>query len=151
MARAIDPAVILHELIGLEFVLPIIVIMLILYYQCKFSGVPQSRYVVPRIRTLTICLVIWSALRILQSWNGLYASRQFLGMALLLSGFSYESYLFVPFVLILQMLFLEIFPYMVVLDQNFISKMTDKTPQSTLTEPLFENLPARSRLDISQD
>lgn len=46
MAGAIGPVIILNELMVLEFVLPIFVIMLILYYQCKYSGVPQSRYTV---------------------------------------------------------------------------------------------------------
>mmetsp|Transcript_25732 Transcript_25732/g.34378 ORF Transcript_25732/g.34378 Transcript_25732/m.34378 type:complete len:150 (+) Transcript_25732:654-1103(+) len=149
MAGAIDPTIILHELTALEFILPIAVIMLILYYQCKYSGVPQARYTVTKTRYLTLCLVVWSILRILQSWNCLYASRQFLGMSLLLSGYSYDSYLFVPFVLILQSLFLEIFPYLYVLDQNFINKLTDKAPSASLTEPLFEAIHGRSHLNIS--
>ena len=149
MAGVTSPQVILHELTVLEFVFPIVVIFLILYYQCKYSGVPAARYTESKTRSLTVCLFVWSVLRILQSWNGLYASRQFLGMSLLLSGYSYDSYLFVPFVLILQSLFLEIFPYLYVLDQNFISKMADRAPSAALTEPLFENLHARSQLDIS--
>ena len=40
MAGAIDPVVILHELTAIEFIVPIGVIMGILYYQCKFSGIP---------------------------------------------------------------------------------------------------------------
>ena len=153
MAGLVDPVVILNELMVIEFLLPIIVIMLILYYQCKFSGVPQSRYTESKTRTLSICLIVWSVMRILQSWNCLYASRQFLGMTLLLSGYSYESYLFVPFILILQMMFLEIMPYLYVLDQNFISKMTDKaTRDSSLVEPLFfENEQQRSRINITPD
>ena len=149
MAGVTSPQIILHELTILEFVIPIAVIFLILYYQCKYSGVPQARYTESKTRTLTMCLFIWSVLRILQSWNGLYASRQFLGMSLLLSGYSYESYLFVPFILILQCLFLEIFPYLYVLDQNFISKMTERAQNSSLVEPLFEAIPGRSQLNIS--
>lgn len=56
---------------------------------------------------------------------------------MLLSGLSYESYLFVPMALILQFLFLEVMPFIYVLDQNFLNKMVDK-PASSLTEPLFE-------------
>ena len=70
-------------------------------------------------------------------------------MTLLLSGFSFESYLFVPFSLILQFLLLEVFPFFACLDQSFINKVTEKNPQASLTEPLFEQLQARSRLDIS--
>ena len=101
MAGVTSPQIILHELTILEFVIPIAVIFLILYYQCKYSGVPQARYTESKTRTLTACLFAWTVLRVCQSWNGLYASRQFLGMSLLLSGYSYESYLFVPFILIL--------------------------------------------------
>jgi len=118
-------------------VLPISVVVLILYYQCKFSGVPQSRYSVPKTRTLTATVLIWSVMRVLQCWNGLYASRQFLGMTLLLSGYSFEKDLFIPIALILQYLLLEIMPFIYVLDQQFLQKIAEK-PMSTLTEPLFE-------------
>ena len=37
-------------------------------------------------------------------------------MTLLLSGYHYDKYLFVPMALILQFLFLEIIPFMYVLD-----------------------------------
>jgi len=100
---------------------------------------------------LSISVVIWSLLRIFQCWNGLYASRQFLGMSLLLSGYSYEGHLFVPFVLLLQFLLLEVIPFLYILDQNFIDKMTEKPSMASLTEPLFEATNVRSRLDISHD
>ena len=47
-------------------------------------------------------------------------------MNLLLSGYSYDAYLFVPFVLIFQFLFIEIIPFMFVLDLGFLDKMTEK-------------------------
>ena len=59
-------------------------------------------------------------------------------MTLLLSGYSYESYLFVPLALLLQFLFIEILPFMYVLDQNWLNKVTEKPPPSNLVEPLFE-------------
>ena len=101
MAGAMDALTILVEMSTIELVLPICVVVLILYYQCKFSGVPHSRYSETKTRALTATVVTWSVLRIFQCWNGLYASRQFLGMTLLLSGFSYEKDLFVPLALIL--------------------------------------------------
>ena len=101
---------------------------------------------------LTTCLVIWSVLRIFQCWNGFYASRQFLGMTLLLSGFTYESYLFVPIALIIQFLFIEILPFLYVLDYSFVSQVQEVAPSPTLTEPLFErNKYNYSHLDISND
>ena len=70
-------------------------------------------------------------------------------MSLLLSGFAYDQYLFVPMALILQFLVIEILPLLYILDQTFLNKMLDK-PVPTLVEPLFEEQ-ARSRLDISAD
>ena len=66
---------ILVELTTIELVFPLVAIVLILYYQCKFSGVPQLRYSEQKTRALTASVVIWSVLRIFQCWNGLYASR----------------------------------------------------------------------------
>lgn len=59
-------------------------------------------------------------------------------MTLLLEGYHYDSYLFVPFALILQFLFIEVIPFLYSLDQNFISKMGEKQPSPALTERLFE-------------
>ena len=75
MAGVTSPEVILHEMTLLEFAIPIIVIFLILYYQCKYSGVPQARYSESKTRSLTVCLFVWSVLRIIQSWNCLYSPR----------------------------------------------------------------------------
>ena len=69
LAGAITASTILRELQSIELILPIVVIVLILYYQCKFSGVPQQRYSESKTRTLTTSVVIWSVLRIFQSWN----------------------------------------------------------------------------------
>ena len=123
MAGAVDAMIILIELASIELIAPICAVFLILFYQCKYSGVPQARYTEGRTRALTTCVIFWSILRIFQCWNGLYASRQFLGMTLLLSDLGYESYLFVPLALLLQFLVLEIFPFVFVLDQNFLNKM----------------------------
>lgn len=151
LAEAISAMTILFELQCVELMLPIFVIVLICYYQCKFSGVPQQRYSETKTRTLTTTVIIWSVLRIFQSWNQLYASRQFLGMTLLLEGYSYESYLFVPFALILQFLFIEVMPFLHSLDHGFLSKMGEKQPSSSLTERLFEQQCRDSRLNITDD
>ena len=68
MANAITATTILLELQSIELMFPIVVIVLILYYQCKFSGVPQQRYSESKTRTLTTAVVIWTVLRIFQSW-----------------------------------------------------------------------------------
>jgi len=47
-------------------------------------------------------------------------------MSLLLSGYSYDAYLFVPFVLMIQFLVIEIIPFMCVLDLGFLDKMSEK-------------------------
>ena len=64
LAGAITATTIVIELQSIELMLPIIVIVLILYYQCKFSGVPQQRYSESKTRTLTTAVVVWSVLRI---------------------------------------------------------------------------------------
>lgn len=64
MAQAIDAQVLLVELVTLELIAPICVIFGIMYYQCKYSGVPQARFTEPKTRTLTTLVVIWSILRI---------------------------------------------------------------------------------------
>jgi len=69
LAGAIAATTILIELQTIELTFPIIVIVLILDYQCKYSGVPQQRYSESKTRTLTTTVVIWSVLRIFQSWN----------------------------------------------------------------------------------
>ena len=68
MADTITATTILLELQSIELMFPIVVIVLILYYQCKFSGVPQQRYSESKTRTLTTAVVIWTVLRIFQSW-----------------------------------------------------------------------------------
>ena len=151
LAGVINALTILVELTTIELVFPICVVMLLMYYQCKFSGVPQSRYSETKTKALTTCVIIWSVLRTFQCWNGLYASRQFLGMSLLLSGYSYDAYLFVPFVLMIQFLVIEIIPFMCVLDLGFLDKMSEKNFPQQLTERLFEPQTGASRLDISQD
>ena len=75
LADAMTAMTILVELTTIELVFPLVAIVLILYYQCKFSGVPQLRYSEQKTRALTASVVIWSVLRIFQCWNGLYASR----------------------------------------------------------------------------
>ena len=75
LAGAIDATAIVAELASVELVFPICTLFLILYYQCKFSGIPQARYSEGKTRTVTTCVVIWSFMRIFQGWNGLYQSR----------------------------------------------------------------------------
>ena len=59
-------------------------------------------------------------------------------MTMLLSDYSYERYLFVPLALILQLLLIEVLPFLYVLDHGFLSQMTEKPISSPLIEPLFE-------------
>lgn len=75
LADIFSAMTILVELSTIELAFPICVIVLILYYQCKFSGIPQARYTESKTRALTTTVIIWSVLRIFQCWNGLYASR----------------------------------------------------------------------------
>ena len=67
--------------------------------------------------------MIWTITRFLQYWNGVYASRQLLGMTLLLQGLSYDGYLFIPLMLIIQFLFLEFIPYLYCLDKDWLDQM----------------------------
>ena len=115
---------------------------------------PQERHSEGKTRSLTTCVIAWSVLRIFQCWNAMYSSRQFLGMSLLISGYTFEAHMFVPFALIMQFLFIEIVPFLFVLDQNFLDKVNEKATVNPLTEPLFEQQQPRSQIsqiDISQD
>ena len=40
---------------------------------------------------------------------------------------------------------------MFVLDSNFLTKVTEKPSNASLTEPLFETIQVRSRLDMSHE
>ena len=64
LAGVINALTILVELTTIELVFPICVVFLLMYYQCKFSGVPQSRYSETKTKSLTTYVIIWSVLRI---------------------------------------------------------------------------------------
>ena len=44
-------------------------------------------------------------------------------MTLLLQGLSYDGYLFIPLMLIIQFLFLEFIPYLYCLDKDWLDQM----------------------------
>ena len=69
MADAITAKTILVQIAIIELIVPLGVIFLTLYYQCKFSGLPQTRYSETKTRALTTSVVIWSVLRVLQCWS----------------------------------------------------------------------------------
>ena len=132
LADAIDATTILVQLQTIEMMFPIVVLLFIVYYQCKFTGRPQFKYAKPRAKALTRIVVVFSILRLFQYWSGLFASRQLLGMTLLLQGLSYESYLFIPLMIIIQFLFIEVIPFLYVLDQEWLDKMGNKELSAAL-------------------
>ena len=137
LASAIAAATILEFLIAIDLIFPISILLITIYYQCKFSGIPQARYSESKTKALTTSIVVWSILRIFQCWSGFNTSRQFLGITLMLSGYSYEAYLFIPFILLIQFLVIEIIPFVFVLDLTFLDKVSDMTSQQ-LIERLYE-------------
>ena len=70
-------------------------------------------------------MVAWSLTRVLQSWSGIYASRQLLGVTLLLQGAAMEAPLFIPMGIILLYLLVEILPMLFVLDHRFVASVTE--------------------------
>ena len=53
----------------------------------------------------------------------MYESRQFLGMTMLLSGYRYDNYLYIPLSLIFKFMFLEILPFFYMLDLSFLNRV----------------------------
>ena len=64
LAGVITANTILIELTTIDLIIPVCVVVIIMYYSCKFSGVPQARYSESKTKALTISVVIWSILRI---------------------------------------------------------------------------------------
>ena len=64
--KEIIPAqVIAIEITTIELLSPVLVVVLILYYQCKLSGSPLLRSSHSQTRTLTCAVVLWSFTRVL--------------------------------------------------------------------------------------
>jgi len=82
LSGVFQATVILREFLIINLLSPVVVTVIILYYECKLSGTPQSRFSQQKVRLLTIAVVIWSMARVIQCWSSLYDSRRFLAIVL---------------------------------------------------------------------
>lgn len=80
---------------------------------------------------------MWSLSRILRAICGLFESKLFYGMILGLSNRDYNTF-FIPMMLIVVFLVIEIGPFLFVLDWHFMEIFIMKAFPQTTTEPLFE-------------
>lgn len=126
------------ELLVLNIIFPSIAALMMLTIAFKFSGSPLRAAVYSqKLRSLQFATLLWSMSRIARAMGGFYESRLFYGMILGLKNEDYNTH-FIPMLLIVVFLLIEILPFMYVLDWSFMEIFTMKAfPQAT-TEPLFE-------------
>lgn len=82
-------------------------------------------------------MVVWSIARVMRAVGGMYESNLFYGMLLGLSSQN-ENTFFIPMMVIVVFLIIEIFPFMFVLDWHFMEIFIMKAFPSSLSEPLYE-------------
>ena len=70
-------------------------------------------------------MLVWSIARILRAAGGAFESRLFYGMILGLNNQDYNTF-FIPMMLIVIFLFIEIGPFLFVLDWHFMEIFTMK-------------------------
>jgi hypothetical protein len=127
------------ELITLNFSVPFITIVILISVAAKFSGSPlRSNIFVQKLKLLQIAVFVWAFCRALRAVAGIFESKLFYGMILGLSDREHNTF-FVPMMLIVVFLVVEIAPFLFVLDWHFMEIFIIKAfPLSTL-EPLFEH------------
>ena len=134
------------ELIVLNFLAPSVVLIITISMAFKFSGNPvRSPIYSQKLKLLQIAVLVWSIARILRATGGLFESKLFYGMILGLSNQGYNTF-YIPMMLILIFLIIEIGPFLFVLDWHFMEIFIMKSFPSTITEPLFEH---QGKTDLS--
>lgn len=114
------------ELIVLNIIIPFIAALMMLTIAFKFSGSPlRAAIYSQKLKSLQFASFIWSTSRIARAMGGLYESRLFYGMILGLKNEDYNTY-FIPMLLIVVFLLIEVFPFLFVLDWSFMEIFTMK-------------------------
>ncbi|CDW81984.1 protein kinase [Stylonychia lemnae] len=133
-----DASAFTKELIILNFTTPILILVIMLAIAFKFSGSPiRAAVYTQKLKLLQIAMLIWSITRVIRGTCGIFESRLFYGMILGLKNQDYNTY-FIPMMIIVLFLVIEIGPFMFVLDWHFMEIFTMKAFPQTTTEPLFE-------------
>lgn len=114
------------------------VIVLMLWFQCKFSGLPNTKFGAEKVKYLTVAVLIWSIARVLSSVNGMYLSRQVLEIVRCWQHPNLDDNNFLSMQTIVIYLMVEIIPIMIITDTNFLSVLRISNDLK-LTEPFFES------------
>jgi hypothetical protein len=125
------------QLIILNFAAPFTVFFLMLLVAVKFSGSPlRSAIYSQKLKILQLAVLVWSFARILRAVGGLYESKLFYGMILGLKDMDYNTY-FIPMMLIVFFLVIEIAPFLFVLDWYFMEILILEAFPESMTELLY--------------
>ena len=117
----------------INFVLPSLAVISVMYLQCKFSGVPKRDEYKSRLKKLHVAVIIWSITRFARAVTSLWDINLLFGMMVNISdpnGVKESNHkdmytndttiLIIPMLLIVIFLVVEIWPIWVILDGNFV-------------------------------
>jgi hypothetical protein len=117
---SLEPQWFTIELILINMILPLVILMLMFSIALKFSGSPiRSQVFSEKLKLLQIAVIVWSLARMLRAAGGWFENKLFYGMILGLSDKEYDTF-FIPMILIVFFLVIEIGPFMFVLDWHFM-------------------------------
>jgi len=127
------------ELIILNLATPFMISLIMFSVVIKFSGSPvKSSVYQQKLKLLKIAVLIWSLARVLRGVGGIFESKLFYGIMMGLSDEKYSNF-FIPMMLIVIFLVIEIAPFLFVLDWHFMEIFIIKAFPLATTEPLFEH------------
>jgi hypothetical protein len=99
---------------------PLIMLGAIGYTVVMFSGSPvRSRIFLEKLRTMKIGCAVWSVARVLRGVAGLYESPLFYGILIGFNNVDYSNF-FIPTMLIIVYVIIEICPFLLILDWSFM-------------------------------
>ena len=128
----------------INFALPTMVVISIVYLKCKFSGIPKRDEYKTRLKKLNMAVILWSMTRYLRAITSLWDANLFFGMMFEMDSEQWQKHtdgttdsnddlkpsvsqnnssgasLIIPMSLIVIFVFVEIWPIWYVLDGNFI-------------------------------
>jgi len=139
MNASLPAAAFTKELTILNIIAPLIVFLVMMSIAFKFSGSPlRSAVYSQKLKYLQWAIGVWSIARFIRGIGGMYESSLFNEMLLGLESSVNNSY-FIPMLIIVVFLLIEILPIMFVLDWNFMEIFVTRSFPITATEPLFEH------------
>lgn len=123
----------------INMIAPVLVIALMLWFQCKFSGLPNTKFGAEKVKYMTLAVLIWSIARVLSSVNGMFLSRQALEIVRCWQNSNLDDNNFLSMETIAIYLLAEIIPIMIISDSNFLLVLCSLNDKN-LTEPFFQSI-----------